>query len=109
MEPKTRITSVAHQMLFNRTKLGALKQRIEAVSGTSWSDAIITATDFSEHSGFSEYESYGQWCIATEGAQTLREFAFNLALPRRRLASLDELERAYADRHRSVSFHWYHR
>jgi glycosyltransferase involved in cell wall biosynthesis len=109
LEPKTRITSVAHQMLFNRARLAALKQRIEAVNGTSWSDAIITAADLSEHSGFSEYESYGQWCIATAGAQTLREFAFNLALPRRRLASLDELERGYADRHRSASFHWYHR
>jgi hypothetical protein len=66
---------------------------------------MITAADLSEHSGFSEYE---QWCIATADAQTLRELAFNLALPRRRLVPLDELERLDAGRHRSVSFHWYH-
>ncbi len=106
-EVKTRVSSVAHQMLFNRSRLTSLKSRMEQVGNAPWPMSIINAADLTDFSCFSEYETYGQWCIANYLEMTHREFAFNQTLSRRLMSSVDVIMQQYARDWRSVSFHWY--
>ena len=106
-EVKTRVSSVAHHMLFNRSRLASLKSRIEQVGNAPWFTSTINASDLSDASCFSEYETYGQWCIANYPQTTHREFAFNKQLSRRLKSSVDVIMQQHARDWRSVSFHWY--
>lgn len=107
IEPKTLLSCVAHHMLFDRGKLAALKAHVEARSGTDWVTAIRNATDLSDRSGFSEYETYGQWCLSAYPEQIHREFWYNIQAARKPGMTLKELMATYGQRHRSISFHWY--
>jgi glycosyltransferase involved in cell wall biosynthesis len=106
-EVKTRVSSVAHQMLFNRPRLARLKPRMEQVGNAPWYMSVINASDLTEFSCFSEYETYGQWCIANYPKTTHREFAFNKSLSRRLMSSVEVIMQQYAPDFRSVSFHWH--
>ena len=66
----------------------------------------LDAVDYSEVSGFSEYELYGQWCMARYPSTTTREYFFNLAIPRI-TSSYEKLARDYGAQYRSVSLHSY--
>jgi glycosyltransferase involved in cell wall biosynthesis len=107
LEVKTRVSAVAHQMLFNRSRVASLKSRMEQVGNAPWPMSIINAADLTDFSCFSEYETYGQWCVANYPEATHREFAFNQTLPRRLMSSVDVIMQQYARDWRSVSFHWY--
>jgi len=72
-----------------------------------WWKVILESVDYSDNSGFSEFETYGQWCMQEYAGETLREYWFNLALSRGRMRDLDTLCSEYGDRYRSVSFHHY--
>jgi len=106
-EIKTRVSSVAQQMLFNRSRLASLKSRMEKVGNAPWYLSVINASDLTDLSCFSEYETYGQWCVANYPETTLREFAFNQPLSRRLMSSVDVIMQQYARDCKSVSFHWY--
>ncbi len=106
---KTRVSSVAHQMLFNRSRLASLKSRMEQVGNAPWCMSIINAADLTDLSCFSEYETYGQWCIANYPETTHREFAFNKSLSRSLMSPIDVIMQQYARDYRSVSFHWYYK
>ncbi len=109
LQVKTRVSAVAHQMLFNRSRLASLKSRIEQVGNAPWYMSIINAADLTEASCFSEYETYGQWCIANYPETTHREFAFNKSLSRSLMSPIDVIMQQYARDYRSVSFHWYYK
>ena len=106
-EVKTRVSSVVHQMLFNRSRLASLKSRMEQVGNAPWYISIINAADLTDLSCVSEYETYGQWCIANYPETTHREFAFNKPLSRSVMSSVDVIMQQYARDCRSVSFHSY--
>jgi hypothetical protein len=100
---------VAHQMLFSCDKLRALKSALETRHNCSWYEAIIACTDRSNASGFSEYETYGQFCQRHFPDSCQFEYFRNLEL------AIDDLE-AFAtgryelpDEVRSVSFQQYDR
>ena len=106
-EVKTRVSSVAHQILFHRSRLLSLKSRMEQVGNAPWYISIINASDLTDLSCVSEYETYGQWCIAHYPETTHREFAFNKPLSRSVMSSVDIIMQQYGSDWRSVSFHSY--
>lgn len=106
MPPQSLLSCVAHNMLISVPRLKALRQHLEQLHGKSWHAAILDAVDYSEVSGFSEYELYGQWCMARYPEATEREYFFNLALPNAH-AGFEKLLRSHGVRYRSVSIHSY--
>lgn len=57
----SRLSYVAHKMLFSKEKLGELHTELEKLTGKSWVRAI--RDNYNEHSfaDFSEFELYGNW------------------------------------------------
>ncbi len=106
LNPVVYTSCVAHQMMFSKKFIREMISHIESLHGISWELAIRTCTDYSESSGFSEYETYGQWLITMYPEKIEREYWFNLSCPRSNLKILDSLTYGQQN-YRSVSFHWY--
>lgn len=54
---------ICHHMLFNKTLLGELLQKIESIHHKAWYNAIFDNCDYNQPSTFSEYEMYGNWLL----------------------------------------------
>lgn len=107
MTPTVLLSCVAHQMLFSVPRLRAMFAKLASSTKRDWWKVILESVDYSDNSGFSEFETYGQWCMQEYAGETLREYWFNLALSRGRMRDLDTLCSEYGGRYRSVSFHHY--
>ena len=101
------LSCVSHQMLFSKKYLEQMLAHIEREHGVDWETAIRNCVDYSENSGFSEYETYGQWCMTKYPDSIEREYWFNIAMPRANLKKLDQLVEQYSNSYRSISFHSY--
>ena len=55
------LSFVAHHMLFKKSFLSEMKQKIEEYTHKKWVDAIIDNLDPAQTSSFSEYETYGNY------------------------------------------------
>lgn len=65
--PESRLSYVAHKMIFSRSRLNELRAEIERRNGEmSWDRAIVASLDLREISGFSEFELFGNFVPATE-------------------------------------------
>jgi len=102
-----RTSFVSHHMLYETHLLQELRRRIEEANGCSWMEAVLRHLDRSQQSGFSEYETYGQYVFAHYPEAVAVEYWFNLALTRRNLAAVPWLGIKYGGRFKSVSFHHY--
>jgi hypothetical protein len=98
---------VSHHMLMERRKMLALRAEIEARHRTPWYEAILGVVDYTNFSGFAEYELYGHFVHDRFPDEVRTTYWYNKALSRRHLAPLNDLERAYAHRYKSLSFHHY--
>lgn len=106
--PKSNLSSVAHSMIFNKIVLKNLKTHIEEHNKLNWIDSIISNIDKNELSGFSEYETYGQWVLENYSELYIREYFFNKSLrSNQRKLNTNIFERNETDIIRSVSFHKY--
>ena len=95
------LSYVDHKMLFSRTQLDALKERLEARSRKSWDRAILDSLPGDETSGFSEYELYGLTFPARK--KVVRPWR-NKTLHYDELADYDTLRRRWGRRYRAVTF-----
>lgn len=101
-----RFSFVAHQMFIDTKKLTLLKNEIAAIHNCAWYDAILKKLDYSEISGFSEFETMGNWMSKKFPEQFDFEYWFNLSLTRNKLA--DFLNgKIDVSKYRSVSFQHY--
>lgn len=66
--PESRLSYVAHKMIFCRSRLHELRAEIERCNGEgiSWDRAIVESLDLREISGFSEFELFGNFVPAAE-------------------------------------------
>lgn len=97
---------IAHHMLFDAAVLGEARAELEARHDRVWYEAILGSINTEEPSAFSEYEFYGNYFLARHGADScVREYWFNVAVPRRVLGS-QAIEAAPASA-KSISFHSY--
>ncbi|WP_285597956.1 DUF6492 family protein [Kineosporia sp. NBRC 101731] len=103
--PVSRMSFVAHGMLFEPEKLISLQERLEHKTGSTWANAIISATDRTVLSGFSEYETYGNFVRVVEPGKYASQYWWNLALPRAKGIGLNDLINAHGGRYYTVSRH----
>ncbi len=103
------LSFVAHHMVFEKAKLQALKKEIEFKAGVPWYQAILKQIDRSQISGFSEYETYGNYCANRYPDEFHFEYWFNLSFPRSFVESnWNVIKRLVKDkRTKTVSFHHY--
>jgi hypothetical protein len=101
------ISFVAHNMLFNRDTVARLKRAIESYCGTDWASAILNRIDWSEPSGFSEYETYGHYLYSHNPQNVSLTYWNNLALARKAIEPLRNLSMRYSSVYESISFHHY--
>lgn len=98
---------VAHQMLFEKHKLKAMKNQIENIHQKPWYKAIIDIINPAEISCFSEYETYGNFAMTYYPNDAIVEYWHNLSMNRSMLPNLKEIVAKYAHRYRTISFHSY--
>jgi hypothetical protein len=103
----TLFSCVAHQMFFSVERLKELRRHLEQTHQKPWFQCITDLLDYTEASCFSEFELYGQWSLHMYPESTVREYWRNLALSRKQLGQLEEMEHQYGQQYRSVSFHCY--
>lgn len=101
------LSFVSHYMILSRSGLRDLKKYLEQLHHAQWYQAILQSIDISESSGFSEYETYGNFYTYLSGSRCKHEYWFNLSLSRQKLQQIDKLVREHAHYYKSISFHSY--
>lgn len=97
---------VAHSMLFQKKKLQELKAYIEKLHGKAWYEAILDLINKNDLSGFSEYETYGQFVSSRYSESTIHLYFFNLGLNREKhLKNVIENKFSLGKMIKTCSFH----
>lgn len=99
--PASRLSYVAHKMLFSRQELARLRAEIEQRTGLRWDRAIVESLDRTELSCFSEFELYGNW-FPRERKLQLPWRAHSL--PHEELADYETLRRRYRLFYAAITF-----
>jgi len=106
--PSTNLSFVAHQMMFQRSKLLELRNLIEEKHpGKKWYNIIYEIINKQETSSFSEYELYGHWIMDNYPDEIEREYWFNYHTPLKKYSYVEKISSELKDRFRSISFHSY--
>lgn len=102
------LSFVSHYMLFERGRLESLRAAIEREQERPWHEAILAlAEDTDEISFFSEYETYGNYCLFRHPDDVLIQYWNNLPMPRSMLHDINRLIARFQHSHRAMSFHAY--
>nr|WP_269205119.1 FkbM family methyltransferase [Motilibacter aurantiacus] len=104
----SRLSFVAHHMLFEADVLRRLRADLEARSGLPWYEAVLAAVVRDDASGFSEYELYGNYFLRSRPREALRTYWFNAAAPRAEADRVQEALARLGPRAKTLSFHHYH-
>ncbi|SET89119.1 DUF6492 family protein [Paenibacillus sp. NFR01] len=96
---------VTHYMLFEKTKLAALKRNIEARHGMSWHAAILRSINKKKQFGFSEFETYANYVYSRNSGGVILKNAANKSLKIPVTALKKERLQKLARTYRSLSFH----
>ena len=99
--PDTRLSYVAHKMLFDREYLAALREELERRHGKPWDRVVVDSLDRQHISGFSEFELYGNW-VPAERKLHLPWRAHSLTQDKR--ADYDTLRRKYRWQFAAITF-----
>jgi len=99
---------VTHYMMFDKTKLNALKSAVESRHGTRWYYAILRSINRTKQFGFSEYETYGNFVYSRSPGSVKLKSALNKDLSGSPSRLSGRTWRLLARRYRSVSFHKRH-
>lgn len=101
----SRLSFVTHYMLFEKSKLKQLKNKIEANHHVSWHSAILKSINRTKQFGFSEFETYGNFLYSSFPQGLIQKQALNKSLNVKAgeisQSRIKELSRKY----RSISFH----
>jgi len=99
---------VCHQMLFDCAILRELRAKIEDIHACGWREAILRNLDRQAWSGFSDYDTYGQYVFAHHPRTMAIEYWYNLGLRRSQaMRSLTMMALKYGGKYKSVSLHSY--
>lgn len=102
------LSFVSHYMLFERRRLESLRATIERENDRPWYEAIIDISrDTTEISFFSEYETYGNYCLFKYPDDHIVQYWNNLPLSRSLLPDINRLISRFQHSHRALSFHTY--
>ncbi|MBE7445840.1 MAG: FkbM family methyltransferase [Planctomycetia bacterium] len=109
IKAKCPLSFVSHTMLIEKTKLENLRKEIENKHKTTWYEAIINNIDKSEGSGFSEYETYGNYVFSHYSKEIILEYWFNLSLAKGEIKNIENLKKQFLNKYKSISFHSYNK
>ncbi|MFC4779117.1 DUF6492 family protein [Paenibacillus sp. GCM10023252] len=96
---------VTHYMLFERSKVAELKRAIEHRHGMSWYKAIIQSINMRKQFGFSEFETYANYCYSDNRSGQKLLPARNISLHMNASQMTEAKLKKLAARYRSISFH----
>ena len=102
-DPVSPKSFIAHGMLFSKHYLQEMKQFISQKNQKDWVQAILSHVDYSDLSGFSEYETYGNYLLRHHPTKVKLEYWFN-----RSVSSFEETN-ALPRYIKTVSLHSYNR
>ncbi len=102
---KTWFSYTSHMMLFNKQMMRELKAQLEAKHGKSWDQVYMSTISPHEQSCISDYDTYANWVRCNYPELVKNIPLYNTTLSRTQLAPLPDLERTYASKYHSVSFH----
>lgn len=101
LKADSRLSYVAHKMLFSRQQLAELRRAIEERQGMPWDRAIVASLDWSVFSGFSEFELYGNYMPEERKMQLPWR---SHSLTHDHLADYETLRRRYRRRFAAITF-----
>lgn len=101
---RSRMSFVAHHMLMNADVLKKLRDRLRNLHGKVWYEAILEQLDRQEFSGFSEYETYGNFLLS-EGRRPVRLYWFNRLVAPDQISRVTSLTKKYGSHIKTLSFH----
>lgn len=101
LKADSRLSYVAHKMLFSRQQLAELRCAIEERQGMPWDRAIVASLDRSVFSGFSEFELYGNFMPEERKMQLPWR---SHSLTHDHLADYETLRRRYRRRFAAITF-----
>lgn len=107
-EIKPLVNLTSHHILYKKSILAELKQRIEECNGIPWYKAIIRLIDLNEGSFISDHETYGQFFYSNYPNEWLLEHWFNLSLSRSKyFYKISKILKENSKRYKTISFHSY--
>ena len=98
-----KLSYVAHKMIINREQLASLHRCIHDRTNENWLKAIIAAYDRTQISGFSEYETYGNFVKDKIKLPWKQRTSYY-----KDLADYDSLVKRFGKRYKSVTFPEYY-
>lgn len=96
------LSFVAHHMLFKKSFLAEMKQKIEKHTNKNWINAILSNLDINEKSSFSEYETYGNYMYFNHRNHMLIREWYNKSI-----AFKDYEKIPHKGKYKTVSMHSY--
>lgn len=99
----TPLSYVAHKMLFNKQQVEALHEAIRRHTGKEWREAILDTYDRSMESGFSEFETYGNF-VSEKVLSPWKQHA----LKYKKMAAYTTLQKRYKWKYKSLTFPEYY-
>jgi hypothetical protein len=79
-EKTSSLSFVCHYMLFSKKYLKEMKAEIEKINKNNWELSILKNVIYDDPSGFSEYETYGNFMLKRHKNKIIREYWFNLSV-----------------------------
>lgn len=104
---KNKLSFVCHMMIFNKSLLTELKQELYEKHHKSWDAVIIDNINHNQYSGFSEFETYGNWMYIHHKNKINKVPFYNQSITRDKLVDISKIQRRYSKYYTSVSFHTY--
>lgn len=107
-KPKYPLSFVSHYMLFERDSTLGMKKHIELITGIGWEKSIIQNTDIKEMSGFSEYETYGNYMLKYHKKNVDLNYWYNQSFSKLKSNSIESVIEDSRNKFKSISFHWHY-
>jgi len=104
---KAKISFVSHHMLMQKSILKELKEQIEKKDQDKWYNTILKNLDKKEVSGFSEYESYGNFMLEHYPEKMILEYWRNKQTSRMSMDRLGLLMSTCPKYYKTLSLHDY--
>ncbi len=101
--PLAPLSYIAHKMIFNRKQVESLHEAIQQHTGKLWTDAILHYCDRTTISGFSEFETYGNF-VQHKVLYPWKQHAMKYT----KLAPYDTLVKRYGKKYRAITFPEYY-
>ncbi|MEF3302322.1 DUF6492 family protein [Paenibacillus sp. GYB003] len=105
LKPVSAKSFCTHYMLFEKSKVAALKKHIEDRWRTDWHQAILQCVDRTDTSGFADYETYGNFVLSAYPGQTELAYWHNRSVRRPLLKQTWRNVETLAKTYNTLSFH----